>query len=743
MFRSMLSRGVSAGALTLALTSLTAAQQSLPTIDVGAVQQQRQGSARPALSGGAPSTLASPSPPASPAPGSLAYRLSTPRAQGYVVTSATTGTKDNTPIMQTPASVQVVPQAVIEDQKVTRVQEALENVSGVLPNQSIGSGTGFIIRGFSDQRTMFRNGLLATSASGFRSDFDSANVERIEVLKGPAAMLYGRMEPGGLINIVTKRPLDTPLHFAEQRFGSYGHYRTVWDATGPVFKDGSLLYRFSGAYENSGSFRDFNHLDRVLLNPSVALRPTQDTDFVVDFEYFEQDRTNDNGIPAFGDRPAPIPINRTLHDPNEPRANLRKFHLGSELTHRFNEHLAFRNRFLASFVHTDDIRLVRVPTLRFAPSNGGPLDGVLRRNIFGQISDAEVYATNLDLLGNFELVGTRHEALVGFDYTLSDTEYSTNGANAVRNPAFDINIFYPWPSYGVPGFLFNHALLSQISSARSVFYSDQKGAYFQDHITIMDKLHIFGGGRYDWAEGARGNGLTLDAARAAIALSYPSIIRKDEAFTPRVGVLFQPLPWASVYGSWTTGFGLNNGVDKYNKQQPPQESEQTEVGVKTELFEQRLIATLAAYHLTRTNLLTRDFTSPDPTVTRAIGAQRSKGVEFDAVGKIADNLSLIGSFTYLDARVIKDNTLNATRTAFDTLGHRLPNVPRYAGSLWFKWEVKEVPQLEGLSLGFGAYVVGSRQGNLQSTFQLPGYVRFDAMAAYTWKSWWGTKRPRN
>lgn len=745
MFCSTLSRGASAGALTFALSSSFAfAQQTLPTIDIGANQRRTGAAPRQA-----PTQAAAPIVTATggaPAPGTLAYRLSTPRAHGYVVTSTTTGTKDNTPIMQAPMSVQVVPQAVIEDQKVTRVQEALENVSGVMPNQSIGSGTGFLIRGFSDERKMFRNGLLATSPSNFRSDFDSANVERIEVLKGPAAMLYGRMEPGGLINVLTKRPLETPLHFAEQRFGSYGHYRTVWDATGPVFKDGSLLYRFSGAYENSGSFRDFNHLDRVVLDPSITLRPTTDTDFTVDLEYFEQDRTSDNGIPAFGNRPAPVPINRTFHDPNEPRANLRKFHLGSELTHRFNEYLAFRNRFLASFVHTDDIRLVRVPTVGFAPPNSGPLDGVLRRNIYGQISDAEVYATNLDLLGNFDLAGTRHETLVGFDYTKSDTEYSTNGNNFQRVPAFDINIFYPWPSYGVPSFLFNQSILPRpdYGQDRNVFHDEQKGVYFQDHITIMDKLHIFGGGRYDWAEAARGQGGTLEEARAAIAIpsfanNFRSIIRRDQAFTPRVGVLFQPEPWASVYGSWTTGFGLNNGVDKNNQQQPPQESEQTEVGVKTELFEKRLTATLALYHLTRTNLLTRDFNSPDPTATRAIGAQRSKGVEFDMVGKVMENLSVIGSFTYLDARVVKDGTLNATGTGFDTLGHRVANVPRYAGSLWAKWDVKEIAQLEGVSVGFGAYVVGNRQGNLQSTFQLPGYVRFDAMAAYSWQSWGGTK----
>lgn len=178
-----------------------------------------------------------------------------PYNKSYTVTNSSTATKTDTPIFDTPVSVQVVPRAVMDDQKTTRIKDALENVSGVRAQPTLGNGNGFIIRGFRNNR-VYRNGLLA-NADGFPSEFDAGNLQSIDVLKGPAAVLFGRIEPGGLINITTKKPLDIPYYSLEQQVGSYDHYRTQWDATGAVTDDKSLLYRFTGAYQNNNSFRDF------------------------------------------------------------------------------------------------------------------------------------------------------------------------------------------------------------------------------------------------------------------------------------------------------------------------------------------------------------------------------------------------------------------------------------------------------------------------------------------------------
>lgn len=187
-----------------------------------------------------------------------------PHNKSYTVTNSSTATKTDTPIMETATSVQVVPRTVLDDQKATRITDALENVSGVRPQPSLGIGSSFIIRGFKNDN-IYRNGLRANNI--FPQEYDTANLQSVEVLKGPA-QLYGRTEPGGLISLTTKKPLDIPYYSLEQRFGSYDLYRTEWDATGPVTSDKSLLYRFTGSYQNNNSFRDFVSNDRSYLRPA-------------------------------------------------------------------------------------------------------------------------------------------------------------------------------------------------------------------------------------------------------------------------------------------------------------------------------------------------------------------------------------------------------------------------------------------------------------------------------------------
>jgi iron complex outermembrane receptor protein len=661
----------------------------------------------------------------SPARGSSG--VGTGRETGYVTPTTSTGSKMDIPNLQLPASVKVVPREALDDQAVTNVKDALENVAGVRPAQTLGTASFFYIRGFQTGR-IFRNGLLTTSPSNF-TDFASSNIERIEVLKGPDSMLYGRSDPGGLINLVTKRPVDEPIHRIEQRFGSYAHYFTEWDLADSLTEDKSVLYRFSGGYVNSGSFRDFGRSERVHLNPSVTFRLTPDTTFTVDVEYYDRDFASNYGLVAVGNRPANLPVTRTLEDPNQPQANSRNIFVGSELTHRFNDTFTFKNRFLAAFLHGNDDTVGRADLL----SNGD-----LLRLPFSQWNDSEVYSTNLDLLGHFDVLGSRHDTLVGFDYQYNFAAYGNQGSYWMTDPRFTVNIYNPWASYGaVPASFYPYQRIydrPNYPTDRQALFTDQKGVYFQDHITLFDGwAHILGGGRYDWAETGTARGGSIADAEAKIANSYPSLVRNDEAFSPRVGLLVQPLPWASIYGSWTTAFGQNNGVDKSYRPVAAQQSEQVEIGVKAELFDRRLTTTLAVFNLEKSNVPTRDLTSPDPTVQQAIGKARSKGVEWEANGKILDNVSVLASFTYMDARVTKDNTLDSTGSYFTLLGHRLSNIPRYSGSAWVKWDVKEIAALDGLSLGFGAFVVGNRQGDAESTFQLPGYVRLDALAAYKFK----------
>lgn len=637
---------------------------------------------------------------------------------GYTASKSTTATKTDTPLQETPTSIQVVPKQVIEDQKTPRIAEVLENVSGVRTNQSIGSGNRFIIRGFADLGKMYRNGLLATSPSGFRTEIDTANVESIEILKGPASILYGRIEPGGMINVVTKRPLDTTHGALEQQFGSYDFYRTLWDITGAVTDSKSLSVRFAGGYQNSGSFRDFNFTDRKIFNPSVTWRPTESTTITADVEILKHEYRADFGIPVIGNRPAPVPISRSYIDPNEPTSFTNKTHIGFHVDHMFNESWKLTNRFLASYLDTEDIWPNPTPAF----GNALQADGrTLNRNIFGQTSYVRTYATNLDLTGKFAVAETQHKVLIGLDYTRGTTDYFFFGNFNVSNPALAIDLFNP--SYGIDPALFRAArgITERNGLNFNVFQEQWYGLYFQDQITLWKRVHLLLGGRYDWAEVGRGRGSNLEQAAARV----DAVTRKDSRFNPRVGLLYDLTPWLAVYGNYVTSFGANNGVSSNNQPIPPQTGKQQEAGFKADLFDHRLNATLAFYHLTRNNLLTPDLASSDPLARIVVGEQRSQGVEFDMTGRVTEAVSVIGSYAYTDTKVTKDNSGLQEK--------RLASVPLHAGSLWLKYDFARLSApLNGFSVGFGAYVAGSRHGDIQNTFTLPGYVRLDGFAAYRW-----------
>ncbi len=656
------------------------------------------------------------------------YDQDDPRNEQYTVTRSFAATKTQTPIMETPASIQVVPRAVMEDQKASRITDALENVSGVRAQSSLGTSTGFIIRGFRNP-LIYRNGLMAVPNT-FRSEFDTSNLQSVEVLKGPASMLFGRIDPGGLINVTTKKPLDAPYYSLEQRFGSYDFYRTEWDAGGNITSDKSLLYRFSGAYQSSGSFRDFVSNDRVLVYPSVTWRPSEATDLTLNVEGVDQDYQADYGIPAVGKRPANIPVSREFGDPNDPMDSLSKVQVGTEVNHRFNADWAVHNRFLAAFGQGQET------FLNPAPAFGNALNevtGLLQRNVFYQRYDNETYNTNLDLTGQIEAGPTRHQVLVGFDYLQSYSRYRTQGYYDAANPALSINIYDPYPSYGIPSSVFHDAVLqTEFTPNFSSFKDEWWGIYFQDHITLWDKLHILGGGRYDWIESGRGRGDSFSQSDYALDHSKPTVMRKDDGFNPRVGILYEALNWLSIYGNWTNSMGASNGISSTNKPFKAQTGEQFEAGVKTSFFENRLLATLAYYHLTKDGLLTPDLSTPDPSDSVAIGQQRSQGIELDVTGQLTDTFSVIGSYAYTDARVTHDNrSLNGVVGGY--VGNRLPNVPEHSASLWLKYELNGFGANDGWSLGVGGVLAGQREGDLENTFQLPGYVRLDAFAAYKMK----------
>ncbi|NDJ17904.1 TonB-dependent siderophore receptor [Myxacorys almedinensis A] len=609
--------------------------------------------------------------------------------QGYRVPNATTATRTDTPIRDIPGSIQVIPRQILEDQKTTRIQEALENVSGVRKEGNYG-GTdagGYNIRGFA-QDGNFRNGF---SDNDFYSSVDTANIERIEVLKGPASVLFGQAEPGGIINVVTKQPLSTPYYSAEFNVGNYAFYRPSFDISGPLTDDGSLLYRLNVAYQNAESFRDFNFTERVFIAPVITWNISDRTSITFDLEYQNNTYLFDRGLPSLGDRPAPIPISRFIGLPQSVYDD-STFRVGYRLEHQFSEDWRLRNGF--SFVSGQSAGTYAIGGYGLENDQFAPI--YVGRDDFSR----KIYTLQTELVGRFKTGSIVHQPLLGVELRRNDWAYTSFD---VADPIL-LDIFNPNYDVDFPA----------IPDEQTFSYTtrrDTLGIYLQDQITFADNLKLLVGGRFD-------------AFRRRDDFGTPEE-ESLTAFSPRVGIVYQPIKPVSLYASYTQSFQPDRFLGRSATNDPfePTRGTQYEVGIKADLS-QRLSATLAAFQITKTNVVTPDPNDPDLSIQ--VGEQRSRGIELDIGGEILPGWNIIASYAYIDAITSEDNNI--------PVGNGLINVPEHAASLWTSYELQN-GNLKGLGFGLGLYYVGDRNADLDNTSILPSYFRADSAIYYKRDNW--------
>ncbi|NOU23798.1 MAG: TonB-dependent receptor [Methyloglobulus sp.] len=635
-----------------------------------------------------------------------------PYNKDYVIPNATAGTKTDTPIMETPLNVQVISKQVLKDQQAINLGQALKNVSGVTINASAGgdnnAGGGLfqnlILRGFTSA-TFFRNGFRLQDGSANR---EMANVESVEVLKGAAAILYGQVEPGGMVNVITKQPLAMPYYGFNQQFGSYDLYRTTFDATGPIANNKDVLYRMNMSYENSGSFRDFVGKEDVFLAPVLKWNISPRTQVTFEMEYNYQHL----GLDVAGFAPL---LNGKLF--NMPRSrNYSEYSPGGVETvfggfnwsHQFNDDWSLKHRF-----SVNQNQSFRNPVYPFQVGNTK-----VDRILFSGSGQGNTYSTNIDLTGHFDTVGLKHTLLLGGDYYRLDSTFDQSFNPS--DPASTIDILHPVH----PGSPFSqHPLQFYYHNTMNV---DQYGLYVQDQIKLPYNVHVMGGIRYQYIHQTGSNTFATDG------LTIDNPITQD-AVTPRVGILWQPQSWLSLYANYVESFGANSGITfPDRKVVPPTSAEQYEGGIKTEFFGGKLRATLAYFDLTKTNITATDKAhSRFGNFVVVTGAIRSRGPELDIQGEILPGWNVIANWSNTDIRVTKTNPENDPDVSGYSIGSRLFNVPRNTGSLWSTYEVQE-GDLKGLKFGGG---VTLRDGQVACCdlpqFKLPGYTTVDLLAAYS------------
>jgi len=618
--------------------------------------------------------------------------------EGYVVDNAATATRIDTPLRDIPQSIQVVPQQVLEEQQIIRVRDALRNVSGIGEGNSFGnSRETYVIRGFFTTDVL-RNGFL--ERSNFRAFRETANLERVEILKGPASVLYGNLEPGGIVNLVTKVPLAEPRYSFELQAGSFGTIRPSIDLTEPLNTDRTLRYRLNAAYERSDDFRDFDQdIERIFVAPVLSWQVSDRTDLIFELEYLHDERPFDRGIIAFGDGIADIPFDRILGEPDDV-VRLEEFSAALRLNHQLDENWTLRNG-VRFFTTDNSFRFARADTLDEAT-------GELTRSDW---SDNESsfwnYALQTSIQGQFSTGALEHTLLVGVDlFRLTDTFDNRSSIEPIEPPP-PINIFAP--EYGL-GDRPSRDDLTDIFRFEDKI--DNLGIYLQDQITVTNSLKFLLGGRFDIInQNSSFNGEESE--------------QQEQAFTPRLGIVYQPLEPLSLYASFSQSFTPNSGTTVEGDLLSPERGTQYEVGMRGELFDGRLTANLAAYNLTKRNIAVTDPNNIDFSI--AIGEQRSRGIELDVIGEISPGWNIIASYAHTDAEVTEDGGSSLE-------GNQLADVPRNAASLWTSYEIQR-GDLQGLGFGVGLFFVGDRSGNLENDYEIPSYVRTDASIFYRRDSW--------
>ena len=634
--------------------------------------------------------------------------------RGYAVDESSSATRIPAPIHDTPRSVEVVTRQVLDDQKVIRFSEALRNVSGISQSSTQGGQGGtFMIRGFASELNVFKNGFRDDSTFSARAQRDIINIESIEVVKGPPSYLYGRSDPGGIINQVTKAPLRHPYYSAEMIVGSYGLYRPTIDIGGPLNESKTLTYRFNGMYESAESYRDGVKSERIFLAPTFGWEMSSRTTLRFEAEYMFNRAPIDRGLVAIGNGVAPIPVSRFLGDPSR---KIETHHGKATLTlwHDINQMFRWRTAFRAAVTSS------RYSSLESNFLVGAESDGILNLARYELPTTVQSHYLQNELHGNFTTGSIKHKTIIGIELGRENSSATASGdfgGDTSTPGAFSyINIFNPNDRL-----FLNPALtkFSDSSTQNNIF-----GAYFGDQVDLLDNLHVHFGGRFDIFD------QTVTNRPDDFTATGSQNTQTNSAFSPSVGVAYQPWKPITLFANYTESFGPQSAGSRSISGTPfnPERGKSYEGGIKYQAFEGRLRSTVALFDTRKKNVLTADPLNGF-FFSVATGEQRSKGVEFDITGQILPGWDVIANYAYIDTRVTKDLLFAE--------GSRAPNAALHQGSLWTTYFFQE-GVVKGFGAGVGMYAQGKRNGifqcqdpaNCQAPFEMAGYVRMDAAVYY-------------
>ena len=616
---------------------------------------------------------------------------------GYVAGQSATGTKTDTPLIETPQSVSVVTADQLEAQGSQTLGSALRYTAGVT-GELYGTdlrGFGLQIRGFNVSDEFFYVNGLRMKGTDFVSflSLDPYGAERIEVLRGPSSVLYGQNSPGGIVNYVSKRPTDETFREIEVTAGSFDTYQGQFDMGGKLDEAGVWSYRMTGLAREGNAHIDYVEDDRLFIAPALKWQPDADTSLTL-LAALQKDNVGwgIQFLPASGTvLPNPhgtLPSSRFVGEPSFDEYNPLMAMIGYEFEHRLNETFLVRQNARYSYLDNDQ---------QFGVFGFGlEADGrTYNRYADLGMSTYGNFAIDNQVQAEFDTGPLAHKLLVGLDY--QHTDFSDYGAGADVAP---IDIFDP--VYGAPIGPFTP--YQDTSTTQS-----QTGAYVQDQIRL-GKWALTLGGRHDWSKS------TTDDHLAGASTG-----QSDSAFSGRAGLVYLSDIGLAPYASYSTSFFPVLDFNPAGTPFEPETGEQYEIGIKYQPVGWNSFITVAAFDLTKKNGIR--YVGFDPFQT---GEIRSRGIEVEGVASFDTGLDVKLAYAFIEAEITDDTE--------STEGNVPYGVPSQRASVWFDYTIHS-GVLEGLGFGGGVRYIGSTFGDDANSFKVPAVTLVDAAVHYDWKSY--------
>ncbi|MBF6028591.1 TonB-dependent siderophore receptor [Pseudomonas sp. P115] len=632
----------------------------------------------------------------------LTEESSTEHVKGYVATHNLSATKTDTPIIETPQSLSVVTSDEIRDRQSETLSQTLDLTPGFTSQPTSFNRTSdrFRIRGFDVESATggsLRDGLRLQNNS-YDGVQEPYGLERAEVIRGAASVLYGQLSPGGLINTVSKRPSLTPYHEINLQAGQNNRKQLSADFTGPLGDSDTLSYRLTLLDRKSDTAADHINNDKVYVAPALTWRPDDDTSLTL-LSFYQKTETGFS---------APLPYQLTkgvgsgrfqigrhdfIGEPDYDEMNGEMSAIGYEFEHRFDEHTRISNK-LRYYQSAVTWRYLQVNTAGIATAQ---TTGILRRQYSDREERSRGLASDTNIESKWQFGDWQHTFLLGFDGY--DTSYDSHNFRG-NAPSLNLATY----QYGQPVVVNKNPATDRGSQIDTL----QKGIYFQDQIKFDEHWILLLGGRHDWAD-----------QHTELFRNGVDSGKSDEATTWRAGLVYKADNGLAPYISYSESFFPVAGTNKAEQSFVPTEGRQYEIGIRYQPEGSATLLSAAVYQLEQKNVLSQDRT--DINFSVQVGEVRSRGFELEAKTEVSPNLSLIASYAYIDARITQSDIASE-------IGQRSEDTPYHQAALWADYRLAAlgVPQLR---IGGGARYKGTTQASGVPS-SMPAYTLYDARASY-------------